>query len=502
LQAALLAALLGSVPCSLSATPQTATPSDKNLAAKVESLESELSRTKQDLSRSHDEIEELRRELQSIKAHLPRQAPPTEDNAGTYPTLANVQAAPNPQASPEQEQQDELAARVAEQAQTKVESASRYRVRLSGLILMNTYSNVGRVDVSDLPNLAFTRLPAQPRGDFGGTLRQTQLGLEITGPHLAGAATSADLQADFFGGFPSSNFGVASGLFRLRTARMRMDWSKTSLVGGQDGLFFSPLSPTSYATVAEPALSWAGNLWVWTPQLRAEHRVTVSENSNLLLQGGILDALTEQIPPMQFNRIPTPGEASRKPGIAARAAWVGKWFGREASLGAGGFYARHDYLYSRAVDSWAATTDWTMPLGSYVTVTGEFFRGRALGGLGGGIWNSVVYDGSPTIPTNRVIGLDDIGGWTQLKLQPKSNWEFNIAAGTDNPLAADLRVFPNPSGSYFPPLSRNQSIFANSIYRPRSNLLLALEYRHLRTYSRLNTKQSADHVNLGIGVSF
>ncbi|HYA96431.1 MAG TPA: hypothetical protein VEC95_09185, partial [Terriglobales bacterium] len=62
--------------------------------------------------------------------------------------------------------------------------------------------------------------------------------------------------------------------------------------------------------------------------------------------------------------------------------------------------------------------------------------------------------------------------------------------------------FPNPMGSFFPPFARNQSIFANSIYHPRSNLLLALEYRRLRTYLVDDAKSSADHVDLAIGVSF
>jgi len=57
-------------------------------------------------------------------------------------------------------------------------------------------------------------------------------------------------------------------------------------------------------------------------------------------------------------------------------------------------------------------------------------------------------------------------------------------------------------GSFFPPYARNQRLFANSIYRPRSNLFLALEYGRLRTYLGDDTKSTADYVNLAIGVSF
>src|SRR4029078_11812609 len=72
--------------------------------------------------------------------------------------------------------------------------------------------------------------------------------------------------------------------------------------------------------MSEASFSWAGNLWVWTPQAYLEHRLTVSENATLVLEGGLLDALTEEIPPFQ-GRVPTAGELTRAPGIAGRIAF-------------------------------------------------------------------------------------------------------------------------------------------------------------------------------------
>jgi len=95
------------------------------------------------------------------------------------------------------------------------------------------------------------------RGSFGATLRQSELGFEAFGPTVAGAKTRADLQLDLAGGFPFVPNGVDSGLMRLRTATMRMDWTDTSVVVGQDAIFFSPTSPTSFASLAIPALSGA-----------------------------------------------------------------------------------------------------------------------------------------------------------------------------------------------------------------------------------------------------
>ena len=189
-----------------------------------------------------------------------------------------------------------LSGKVDDQYQTKVESASKYRVRLSGIVLMNLVSNQGAVDSIDLPTLAYARPAGDSGGSFGATLRQSEIGFEAFGPNVAGAKTRADLQLDLAGGFPSVPNGINSGLLRLRTATMRMDWTNTSVVVGQDAIFFSPNSPTSFASLAIPALSYAGNLWSWVPQIRVEHRVALGEESSLLFQGGILDPVSGEAP--------------------------------------------------------------------------------------------------------------------------------------------------------------------------------------------------------------
>ena len=111
-----------------------------------------------------------------------------------------------------------LSGKVDDQYQTKVESASKYRVRLSGIVLMNLVSNQGVVDSIDLPTLAYAQPPGGSGGSFGATLRQSEIGFEAFGPTVAGAKTTADLQLDLAGGFPSVPNGINSGLVRLRTA--------------------------------------------------------------------------------------------------------------------------------------------------------------------------------------------------------------------------------------------------------------------------------------------
>src|SRR5271154_55816 len=215
-----------------------------------------------------------------------------------------------------------LGSKIDEQYQTKVETAGKYRARLSGIVLMNAFRNVGASDDLDLPDYAQPpALGTSSQASFGATLRQTEIGLEIFGPNLAGAKSSANVQFDFAGGFPATNNGVNFGLVRLQTASVRLDWQHNSVNTGQDLLFISPLSPTSFASLAIPAFAYAGNLWGWTPQLRVEHRFDLSDQQTVTFQGGILDNLDWEAPTNSYFRYATAGEQSGQPAYAMRTAW-------------------------------------------------------------------------------------------------------------------------------------------------------------------------------------
>jgi hypothetical protein len=272
---------------------------------------------------------------------------------------------------------------------------------------------------------------------------------------------------------------------------------------GQDGLFISPNSPTSFATLAVPALSYAGNLWSWVPQIRVEHRVALSGASSLLFQGGILDPLTGETPGTGSYRAAGPGESSRQPAYGTRVAWTRDFFGQPLRIGVGGYYGRQNYGFERTADAWAALTDVEVPLGAKVSISGKFYRGRALGGLYGGLGQSVLF--SNNNPGNRyteLVGVNSAGGWAQLKYRPARKVEINTAFGMDNPYAKDLEYFPYAQSYYGAPLSRNRAGFANVIYRPRSDLLFSAEYRQMETNSLATSGSGAGHLNLTMGVLF
>jgi hypothetical protein len=476
------------IPASLAQGPPDVAPAAEDtlrqLRAEVARLASSLEATRDELKSCRDEIHQLRGELQNSNAALAAQI----GQADTAHSLADIH-----------EEQALTESRVGQLYQTKVESGSKYRVRLSGLVLFNTFYNRGTVDTISVPNLAQATPPGQVGGNVGATFRQTLFTLQAFGPEVGGARTSGEVQFDFYGGFSRTLDGYVLGLARLRTANIELDWKNWSLRLAQDKPFFAPLTPTTLAALGTPEFAYSGNLWTWTPQIVAHRNLQVSEKAKAHLQFGMLDPLDGELPQNMFLRMPEAGELSRMPGFAARQSWDFPIGGQSATIGAGGYFARQDYGFGRVVDAWAATLDWNLPFGERWALSGELHRGLGLGGMWGGIGTSAVYTGPDDAPASNVVGVNTVGGWTQLKFKPALKWEMNGAFGEESPFAADLLQTGNPG---YLPVLRNWTTMVNVIDRPKSNLMLSLEYRHLNTVMFGGQTHTAEHINVGVGVAF
>src|SRR6185312_4508322 len=134
-------------------------------------------------------------------------------------------------------------------------------------------------------------------------------------------------------------------------------------------------SPTSFASLAIPAFSYAGNLWGWIPQVRLEHRFNLAEGQSFMVQAGILDNVTGELP-SSFAPFAQAGESSGQPAYAGRISWTRNVFGMPMTLGTAAYYGRQRWAFDHNVDGWAGMTDWSVPLTKRVSLTGEFYRGR------------------------------------------------------------------------------------------------------------------------------
>ena len=260
------------------------------------------------------------------------------------------------------EQQDAMQAEIKQHEQTKVETFSKYPLRLSGLILFNAFSNAGVVDNTQLPTIALPRFPGESHGSSGATLQQTLLTLDATGPRIAGARSSAEVSIDFFGGGSTNNYGYSSsgGVLRMRQTWASLDWYKTTAQVGYTVPLISPLSPTSYATVAVPVfnrlrqsldLVTAASSGATDSNHRAAHDRARGRPHR--------SARLELYSPTQLDN---PVEASRHPGYEGRISYRadGSWKGvaRPFALGVSGYSANQLYNSATQIHSWAVTGDW------------------------------------------------------------------------------------------------------------------------------------------------
>jgi hypothetical protein len=140
--------------------------------------------------------------------------------------------------------------------------------------------------------------------------------------------------------------------------------------------------------------------------------------------------------------------------------------------------------------------------GKHFELSGEWYTGQAVGGLGGGIWASVVYP-EPVGPHSAIHPLRSTGGWAQLKFIPATRVEINGAFGQDENYGKNLRFFPfSFDANGFPAMQKNRTDLVNVIYKPSSVLLFAVEYRHLFTLPAGFAGAKGDQVNLAAGVHF
>jgi hypothetical protein len=113
-----------------------------------------------------------------------------------------------------------------------------------------------------------------------------------------------------------------------------------------------------------------------------------------------------------------------------------------------------------------------------------------------------VYGGDPRAPFTPIRGLNDVGGWAQLKLQLTPKIEVNGAVADDSAFAGDIRGFATDMNNFGPIQGRNRSAMGNVVFRPKSDLLFAAELRRLRTFPVYSNSTITNQLNLAVGILF
>ena len=177
--------------CSLAqeGAPATASqPADgslRELDSQVRELRAVIEQMRTENAQSRAEMQELRQELQDTRKLLAPLAAaaqcslratsvPAESSAAasrnSSETVRNARISRTDDLGSRVQKLEEstqlLGSKIDEQYQTKVETAAKYRARLSGIVLMNAFHNVGASDNLDLPDYAQPLAPGSPQSEF------------------------------------------------------------------------------------------------------------------------------------------------------------------------------------------------------------------------------------------------------------------------------------------------------------------------------------------------
>ena len=518
----LLVGAAGQAHAQAAASPGADARKTQQLEQKIDAISSALAATQQQIEQSQRQMQELQQELAGSAPRDGGRGDCCEfrcrrsqrlwaratDSAPGADSVAPADTASDARITAIEERQQTLEAAVKLHDQTKVESGSKYPVRLTGLILFNGYLNKGVSDNTDLPEFALKPTATAGSGNMGASLRQTILGVEGDGPRIGGAHTSGNVSLDFFSSVSYTSYGTSAGVVRMRTAAINFDWDKDSVQVGMVTPLIAPLSPDSFATVAEPSLAGAGNLWTWAPQLRYTHRFPLQRGDRVQVEFGLWDSPAAGYNSNQLFRTASPAESEEQPSYESRISYAGA--GEHGlQLGVSGYYSRQAYPGYQGyngtdhLDSWANAFDFRLPLGAHFQLSGEVYLGRALGGLGGGVYKDVITGTDPVSGANVLHGLNAVGGWTQFKTRFNETLEMNFSVGQDGGFARDFHaVVQSPTASGAQLRARNQMFVANLIFRPKTYIILSPEYRRIWSWPITGQASTLDVFTLSAGYQF
>ena len=418
-----------------------------------------------------ERLERLERENQSLAEEVRSLKKEVAALRGTPPAQP-----PSPQ--PMEERVAVQETRTAELAQSKVESASRLPLRITGMALFNSFWTSRNSGDQQAPTTAAS---TAGRSAAGGSLRQSLLGVEFHGPRtVLGAQVSGWLMTDFFAGTGTP----LNQLVRIRVASVKLDWQDTSFLVGQEKPIISAREPWSLAQVGVSAFTGSGNLWYWQPQARLEHRFRFGTGSGLRAQASIIQT--------NEGSTPLPAELSAtlqrsRPGLEGRLEyWRGSADGARLEI-APGFHTSQTHVGGLSIPSRVYSIDWLLRPVRPVEFTGTYFAGENITPLG------ALRQGFTVYSTSNIRGVHTQSGWAQVALKITPRWTLNLFSGQQDDRNSDLL-----RGN----IGKNLQWGANTVYQLAPNFLVALEGTNIRTtYLGQGTRQ-VNHYDLAFAYLF
>jgi hypothetical protein len=233
-------------------------------------------------------------------------------------------------------------------------------------------------------------------------------------------------------------------------------------------------------------LTGAGNLWLWSPQVRLDQRFAFGQQAGLTAQIGVYET-SEPSYSSRGGDDDITAASTPRPALEGRFEFWRK-FGENARIEiAPGFHDSTSHAGGFSAPSHLFTTDWLIQPVAKIQFTGMFFTGENAAGLGGLRQGFTIFNDIRAVP----IGAN--GGWAQLSYLATKRLTFNIFGGQENDRLADLL-----SGD----IHNNFMYAGNAIYRLGSNVLLGAEVSQVRTNYFLLPSRLNNHYDLSLAYLF
>jgi len=418
------------------------------------------------LDRLEAQNRDLMAEIRALRSQLAAGQPAAE---AVIQTPEEQAAAP-----PIAERVETAERRLADLDQSKISSDHRLPVTLTGMLLFNAFLNGKGVAGAYNPTLL---PPAGVQASGGATFRQSVIGLKLNGPDIIGGGkVTGAVYMDFFGGGTGLNQTM-----RLRVSTLDAAWKNTTLGLAFDKPIIAPREPDSLAQVGVSPLTAAGNLWLWQPQVRVEHRVALTDRAGLRAQFGVYQT-SESGTGLSTDY---PDLARSRPGYQGRFEFWGQSESRRIEI-APGFHVSSTRVIGQSVPSRIFSIDWLIRPAARVDFTGTFFHGENTGVIGGLRQGVSVLNG-------RAHSVEATGGWAQFTFRATRRASLNFYGGQEDDRNRDL----DRGG-----IGKNQGYGANIMYRLGSNILTSFEASQVRTTYLGSGTRISPHYDLAFAYLF
>jgi hypothetical protein len=320
------------------------------------------------------------------------------------------------------------------------------------------------------------------------TANQTRLGLNLSGPDVAGAKTAGKVEMDFYGLGGAEN----KGNLMMRLGYFELTWTdlNLSLLAGQAWDIFAPLLPDA---VNYPVFEFFGEIGYRHPQLRLSETIKLGEKASLIAKAAASRNMGHAVPANGLDS----GTESGFPAVQGSVTFSSPlWTAAPATLCLSGVWSREQYDTNAAAydpkiyPAWGGAVDVQLPLADGVSCKGSVWKGANIETYMAGVGQGLNLVGQESVESQ--------GGWVELCTGPWAGVKVNAGAAIDT-TRYDQIPDVTPASSW---RTQNTAIFANAFYNLTANVVLALEVSQLRTIYKQIEQGDAVRTQLACSYNF